>query len=112
MIGDINVYYTLALGWVAYGLGTRPDNVIQQSRPAVPVTLRSSPIPPGRGRMVPSCYTKNSRRGDLSLAAAIQRGEALRQEDPPRTTVRHSSRKPICNRVSLSWPSSTVQGTI
>ena len=44
--------------------------------------------------MVPSCYTKNSRRGDLSLAAAIQRGEALTQEDPPRTTVRHSSRKP------------------
>ena len=65
--------------------------MIQQSRPPVPVTLRSSPIPPGRGRMVPSCYTKISRRGDLSLAAAIQRGEALRQEDPPRTTVRHSS---------------------
>ena len=40
--------------------------MIQQSRPAVPVTLRSSPIPPGRGRMVPSCYTKSSRRGDLS----------------------------------------------
>ena len=30
--------------------------------------------------MVPSCYTKNSRRGGLSLAAAIQRGEALRKE--------------------------------
>ena len=40
----------------------------------------ASPIPPGRGRMVPSCYTKNSRRGGLSLAAAIQRGEALRKE--------------------------------
>ena len=54
--------------------------MIQQSRPPVPVTLRTSPIPPGRGRMVPSCYTKNSRRGGLSLAAAIQRGEALRKE--------------------------------
>ena len=59
--------------------------------------------------MVPSCYTKNSRHGDLSLAVAIQRGEALRQEGPPRTTVRHSSRKPICNSVSSSWPGPRLQ---
>ena len=35
-------WITTALGWVACGLGTRPNNVIQQSRPPVPVTLRKS----------------------------------------------------------------------
>ena len=70
----------LGLGLVGLRPGNSPryfDSTVTTPCAGYPAYI--NPIPPGRGWMVPSCRTKNSRHGGLSLAAAIQRGEALRR---------------------------------